>query len=88
MNATYNPNATGKNILGMIKGSECLLLCNEYVIISAHLDHFKMIPFLIEGANDNNSSSAAMLGVAEALAKSKIKPKRSIIFMSVDGGKF
>ena len=30
--------------------------------------------FLIEGANDNNSSSAAMLGVAEALAKSKIKP--------------
>ena len=44
-----------------------------------------MIPFLIEGANDNNSSSAAMLGVAEALAKSKIKPKRSIIFMSVDG---
>ena len=84
MNATYNPNATGKNILGMIKGSDPIL-CNEYVIISAHLDHLGMIPFLIEGANDNNSSSAAMLGVAEALAKSKIKPKRSIIFMSVDG---
>jgi hypothetical protein len=75
MNATYNPNATGKNILGMIKGSDPIL-CNEYVIISAHLDHLGMIPFLIEGANDNNSSSAAMLGVAEALAKSKIKPKR------------
>ena len=68
----------------MIKGSDPIL-CNEYVIISAHLDHLGMIPFLIEGANDNNSSSAAMLGVAEALAKSKIKPKRSIIFMSVDG---
>lgn len=73
-----------ENILGMIKGSDPIL-CNEYVIISAHLDHLGMIPFLIEGANDNNSSSAAMLGVAEALAKSKIKPKRSIIFMSVDG---
>ncbi|MCQ4912732.1 M28 family peptidase, partial [Phocaeicola vulgatus] len=59
--------------------------CNDYVIISAHLDHLGMIPLLIEGANDNNSSSAAMLGLAEALAKSKIKPKRSIIFMSVDG---
>ncbi len=72
MNATYNPNATGKNILGMIKGSDPIL-CNEYVIISAHLDHLGMIPFLIEGANDNNSSSAAMLGVAEALAKIKDK---------------
>lgn len=51
----------------MIKGSDPIL-CNEYVIISAHLDHLGMIPFLIEGANDNNSSSAAMLGVAEALA--------------------
>ena len=72
MNATYNPNATGKNILGMIKGSDPIL-CNEYVIISAHLDHLGMIPFLIEGANDNNSSSAAMLGVAEALGKIKDK---------------
>lgn len=84
MKATYNPHATGKNIFGVLKGSDPVL-CNEYVIISAHLDHLGMIPFLIEGANDNNSSSAAMLGVAEALAKSKIRPKRSIIFMSVDG---
>ena len=84
MNATYNPRATGKNILGMIKGSDPVL-CNEYVIISAHLDHLGMIPFHIEGANDNNSSSASMLGVAEALVKAKVKPKRSIIFMSVDG---
>jgi hypothetical protein len=84
MNATYNPHATGKNIFGVIKGSDPVL-CNEYVIISAHLDHLGMIPFLIEGANDNNSSSAVLLGVAEAMAKSKVKPKRSIIFMSVDG---
>lgn len=54
----------------MIKGSDPIL-CNEYVIISAHLDHLGMIPFLIEGANDNNSSSAAMLGVAEALANQR-----------------
>lgn len=84
MNAIYHPNTTGKNILGMVKGSDPEL-SNEYVIISAHLDHLGMIPFLIEGANDNNSCSAALLGVAETLVKSQVKPKRSIIFMSVDG---
>jgi len=84
MNATYYPNSTGKNIFGIIKGSDPTL-SDEYVIISAHLDHLGMIPYLIEGANDNNSSSAILLGVAEALSKSKIKPKRSVIFMSVDG---
>ena len=84
MNATYNPQSTGKNIFGIVNGSDPVL-ANEYVIISAHLDHLGMIPFHIEGANDNNSSSAAMLGVAETLAKSKVKPKRSVIFMSVDG---
>ncbi len=84
MVSEYYPNATGKNILGMIKGSDPQL-ANEYIIISAHLDHLGMIPYHIEGANDNNASSAALLGVAEALSKSSIKPKRSIIFMSVDG---
>lgn len=84
MNATYNPNSTGKNILGMIKGSDPVL-ANEYVIIAAHLDHLGMIPYHIEGANDNNSATSVLLGVAEAMAKTKNKPKRSVIFMSLDG---
>lgn len=84
MNATYNPNATGKNIIGVIRGSDPIL-ANEYVIISGHLDHLGMIPYHIEGANDNNSATAVLLGVAEALSKSEIKPKRSVVFMSLDG---
>lgn len=84
MNATYNPDATGKNILGIVEGSDPELK-NEYVIISAHLDHLGMIPYHIAGANDNNASSAALLGVAEALAKSQVKPKRTIVFLSLDG---
>ena len=44
-----------------------------------------MIPYHIAGANDNNASSAALLGVAEALAKSQVKPKRTIVFLSLDG---
>ncbi|WP_455625404.1 M28 family peptidase [Parabacteroides sp.] len=84
MNSTYNPDATGKNIIGLIKGSDPAL-ADEYIIISAHLDHLGMIPYPIEGANDNNSATAVLLGVAEALSKSDIKPRRSVVFMSLDG---
>lgn len=84
MISTYNPDATGKNVVGFIKGSDPVL-ANEYIIISAHLDHLGMIPYHIAGANDNNASTAALLGVAEALAKSEIKPKRSVVFLTLDG---
>lgn len=84
MNAIYNPDAKGKNIVGVIKGSDPVL-ADEYIIVSAHLDHLGLIPYLIEGANDNNSSSSVLLGVAEALAKSEVKPKRSVVFLSFDG---
>lgn len=84
MNTTYNPNATGKNVIGYIKGSDPVL-CNEYIIVSGHLDHLGMIPYHIAGANDNNSATATLMGAAEALAKSGVRPKRSIIFMNLDG---
>lgn len=84
MVSTYDPKGTGKNILGVVKGSDPVL-ADEYIVISAHLDHLGMIPYLIEGANDNNTASACLLGVAEALSKSKVKPKRSVLFLSLDG---
>lgn len=84
MNATYNPDATGKNIVGVVEGSDPVLR-NEYVIVAAHLDHLGMIPYHIEGANDNNASTAALLGAAEAIAKLENKPKRSVVFLSLDG---
>lgn len=84
MTTTHRADAKGYNLLGMVKGSDPKL-CNEYVILSAHLDHLGMIPFHIAGANDNNSSTACLLAVAEALAKSPVKPKRSVIFLSLDG---
>ncbi len=84
MNTVYNPDATGKNVVGYIKGSDPVL-CNEYVIVSGHLDHLGMIPYHIAGANDNNSATAALMGAAEALAKSGVRPKRSVIFMNLDG---
>ena len=84
MVSTHNPLATGKNVLGVIKGSDPDL-ADEYIVISAHLDHLGMIPYHIAGSNDNLSCVAAMLGVAEALSKAEIKPKRSILFFAVDG---
>ena len=84
MVSKYTPNATGKNVLGIIRGSDPKL-ADEYIVLSAHLDHLGMIPYHIAGSNDNVSCTAAMLGAAEALAKAGIKPKRSIIFFSVDG---
>ena len=84
MNSSYNPNGRGKNIVGMVKGSDPAL-ADEVIIVSGHLDHLGMIPYLIEGANDNNSATAVLLGVAEALSKSEVKPKRSVVFMCIDG---
>lgn len=80
----YTPNATGKNVVGYIKGSDPKL-SEEYVIVSGHLDHLGMIPYHIAGANDNNSATAVLMGVAEALAKSPVKPKRSVLFINIDG---
>ena len=84
MTMKHREDAVGHNLLGMVKGSDPKL-CNEYVILSAHLDHLGMIPFHIAGANDNNSSTACLLAVAKALQASQVKPKRSVIFLSLDG---
>lgn len=83
MSSIYNSKAQGRNVLGMIKGSDPKL-SNEYVIISGHLDHLGMVPKLIPGANDNNAASAVIMGVAEALAKANVRPRRSIIFFHTD----
>lgn len=80
----YNPQATGKNVVGYVKGSDPRL-ADQFVIISGHLDHLGMIPYHIAGANDNNSATAVLMGVAEALAKSPVKPKRSVLFINIDG---
>ena len=84
MTMKHREDAVGHNLLGMVKGSDPKL-CNEYVILSAHLDHLGMIPYHIAGANDNNSSTACLLAVAKALQASQVKPKRSVIFLSLDG---
>lgn len=57
------------------------------VAIGAHYDHVGVNPNapgedkIWNGADDDGSGTVAVLAIAEALAKSKIRPKRSILFV-------
>ncbi len=75
----HHPEGIAYNVLGMIEGTDPVLK-NEVIVVSAHLDHVGMDPYLVPGANDNASGDAVVLGVAEALSKSPIKPKRTVVF--------
>lgn len=76
------------NVVGMVEGSDAKLK-SEYVIYTAHWDHLGIGKpdvdgdKIYNGALDNASGVAAVLGIAEALAKlpKKERPKRSAYFL-------
>ncbi len=75
------------NVVGMIEGSDRKLK-SEYVIYSAHWDHLGVGEpdakgdKIYNGAYDNASGVAAVLSIAEVMAKmpKNQKPKRSVMF--------
>lgn len=94
---TMNVNATlvvndktndvsSENVVAIIKGSE---KPEEYIVISAHLDHEGVKNGEIyNGADDDGSGTVAMLEIAEAFKKAEKEgngPKRSIVFLHVTG---
>ncbi|MTI39740.1 M28 family metallopeptidase [Fulvivirga lutimaris] len=75
-----------KNVVAMIPGTE---LKDEYIIYSAHWDHFgigKAIDgdSIYNGAVDNATGTAGLLAIAEAFMKNG-PTKRSIVFLEVTG---
>ncbi len=73
-----------KNVIAKITGTE---KPDEYIIYSAHWDHLGIGntidgDSIYNGAFDNASGTATLLGIAEAMSKS-VKPKRSVIFLAV-----
>jgi Zn-dependent M28 family amino/carboxypeptidase len=77
--------AKSHNVIATLKGSATP---NEYVLYSAHWDHFgtgKAIAgdSIYNGAVDNASGVAAVLAVAKKFTQSKDKPKRSVVFLMV-----
>jgi hypothetical protein len=74
------------NVAGFIEGSDPKLK-TEAVLFSAHYDAYgKEGDKIYFGAADNALGTAEMLAVAEAY--SKMKPKRSMIFLAVTGEEY
>ncbi|MBC8757097.1 M28 family peptidase [Kordia sp. YSTF-M3] len=75
-----------ENVVAIIKGSENP---EEYIVISAHLDHEGIKARQIyNGADDDGSGTVAILEIAEAFQKAQKEgngPKRSIVFLHVTG---
>ena len=77
---------TTKNVIARLEGSDPLLR-NEYVMYSAHWDHFGRNLALegdqiLNGALDNGSGMAEMLAIAELFARMSPAPKRSLLFLA------
>lgn len=75
-----------RNVVAIWEGRDPILK-NEMVAIGAHYDHVGTNPNtpgddkIWNGADDDGSGTVAVLAIAEALAKSKVRPKRSVLFI-------
>jgi Zn-dependent M28 family amino/carboxypeptidase len=77
------------NLVATLPGNDPELK-NEYVVLSAHIDHIGIgEPIngdrIYNGAMDNASGSAVLLDVASSLKKSGERFKRSLLFVFVTG---
>jgi hypothetical protein len=77
-----------ENVIGVLPGSDPKL-ANEYVVLSAHLDHLGTDPGadgddkIFNGAMDNAAGVASMLEAARAFTQSGKRPRRSILFVAL-----
>lgn len=78
-----------RNVIGFIQGSDPELQ-NEFIVLSAHFDHIGIRrgskpDSICNGADDNAAGTAALIGIANAIKESGLKPGRSIIFAAFSG---
>ncbi|RYE04395.1 MAG: M28 family peptidase [Sphingomonadales bacterium] len=76
-----------RNVVGLIEGTDRK---DEYIVLSAHLDHLGVSTAvhgdtIYNGAMDNAVGNAVMLEVARAFQESGKRPRRSILFVSLTG---
>jgi hypothetical protein len=85
-----------QNVVAMIEGSDPILK-KEFVAVGAHYDHVGTGPaggngrapaadgnttdIIYNGADDDGSGTVSLLSMAEALAHSPRRPKRSVLFV-------
>ena len=80
-------NVESANVIAKLPGTDPALK-NEYVVLSAHVDHLGIgEPIhgdrIYHGAMDNASGAALLLDVAASLKRSSERPKRSLLFLFV-----
>jgi Zn-dependent M28 family amino/carboxypeptidase len=76
-----------RNVVAKLEGSDATLK-NEYVVYTAHWDHFGVGEpvngdSIYNGAEDNATGTAGLLTVAAAFKAMPTAPKRSILFLAV-----
>jgi Zn-dependent M28 family amino/carboxypeptidase len=72
-----------RNVLGLLEGSDPAHK-NEYVVYTAHWDHFgKSAEGIFHGAEDDALGCAALIEMARAFTKVSTPPRRSIVFLAV-----
>ena len=81
--------AVSDNVVGLLRGRDSLLR-NEYVALTAHLDHLGVGQpvagdSIFNGAMDNASGIATLIETAVALGGRKPRPRRSVLFVAVTG---
>jgi Zn-dependent M28 family amino/carboxypeptidase len=86
---THSREVESTNIVARIPGSDPKLK-NEYVVLSAHIDHVGIgEPIngdrIYNGAMDNGSGSALLLDIARSLKETHTKLKRSVLLVWVTG---
>jgi Zn-dependent M28 family amino/carboxypeptidase len=87
---TYSQSSlTSNNVLAVMPGSDAKLK-DEYVLLSAHLDHVGIADpingdSIYNGAMDNASGVATLLEVARRLRDTGEQPKRSLLLLASTG---
>jgi hypothetical protein len=81
--------ASAPNVVGILPGSDPALRA-EHVVVTAHMDHLGVGrpvngDSIFNGADDNASGTAAVLEIATAFTRLDVRPRRSIVFLSVSG---
>jgi Zn-dependent M28 family amino/carboxypeptidase len=86
---TENTIVESPNIVAKLEGSDPSLK-NEYVLVSAHLDHLGISPpvngkTVFAGAMDDASGVASVLEIARSFSQNRERPKRSMLFVIFTG---
>jgi len=76
----------GWNVVGILPGVDEKLV-DEYVVVGAHYDHvgINAAGEVWNGADDNASGVAALLGLAASFAAERDRPRRSLVFVAFAG---